>query len=85
MKCHAGPNDDGISLGRDQVGKNNSKRNDCGSRWDNKQTAVGSFAPNRSGLYDTVGKVWEWTEDYYLDGSSGASGGRISLDRQRVP
>ena len=36
----------------------------CGSKWDNTQTApVGSFPANRFSLYDTVGNVWEWTED----------------------
>ena len=36
----------------------------CGSKWDNRQAApVGSFAPNRFGLYDTLGNVREWTED----------------------
>jgi formylglycine-generating enzyme required for sulfatase activity len=48
------------------VGKNNSSCNGCGSQWDNKQTApVGSFPPNKFGLYDMVGNVWEWTEDCY--------------------
>jgi formylglycine-generating enzyme required for sulfatase activity len=36
----------------------------CGSKWDNRQTApVGSFSPNKFGLYDIAGNVYEWTED----------------------
>ena len=36
----------------------------CGSPWDNKQTApVGSFPPNAFGLFDVHGNVWEWIED----------------------
>jgi formylglycine-generating enzyme required for sulfatase activity len=46
------------------IGKNNANCNGCGSKWDNIQTApVDSFAPNKFGLYDMVGNVFEWVED----------------------
>jgi formylglycine-generating enzyme required for sulfatase activity len=47
--------------------------NGCGSKWDNQRTApIGSFPPNKFGLYDMVGNVFEWTEDCVHNNYNGA-------------
>ena len=52
--------------------------NGCGGPWANLKTApVGAFPPNKFGLYDMVGNVYEWTEDCghgnYFDAPSDGS------------
>ncbi len=55
------------------IGRGKANCNGCGSRWDKQKTApVGSFQPNRFGLYDVHGNVWEWVEDCYNMSYAGA-------------
>jgi formylglycine-generating enzyme required for sulfatase activity len=57
----------------DGIGKGNANCNGCGSEWDNRQTSpVGSFKPNKFGLYDMAGNVWQWVQDCYHDDYQGA-------------
>lgn len=57
----------------DEIGKNNANCAGCGSKWDSMQPSpVGSFAPNRFGLYDMHGNAWRWLQDCYHDSYKGA-------------
>jgi formylglycine-generating enzyme required for sulfatase activity len=57
----------------DYPGRGNAVCDGCGSRWDLQQTApVGSFKPNKFGLYDMHGNIWEWVEDAWHEDYDGA-------------
>jgi len=56
-----------------EIGTGHANCADCGSRWDNRETApAGSFPANPFGLHDTVGNVWEWVADCWHDSYRGA-------------
>ena len=55
------------------IGQGNANCLGCGSVVDGTgSTAVGSFPPNRFGLYDMAGDVFEWVADCYFETYDGA-------------
>lgn len=58
----------------DQIIPNVANCDGCGSVYDNKKTApVGTFVPNKFGIVDTLGNVYEWVEDCYSNSYNEAS------------
>ncbi len=56
-----------------KLGKKNANCDGCGSQWDNRQSApVGSFKPNKFGLYEMVGNVSEWSASCFPTRTKGS-------------
>jgi formylglycine-generating enzyme required for sulfatase activity len=68
------------------VGRNHANCDGCASAFDgNGPSAVGSFAPNRFGLFDMAGNLLEWTSDCWHETYAGAPADGTSWEGPACP
>lgn len=64
-----------------QVGARLGAAVDENAGFDTGTEPAGSYGPNRYGLYDMTGNVWEWVQDEYVEGDYKSSPSFVSFLR----